>query len=222
MMDPAVIIILLLYKMYSAQAVRNSELLVVSAEPGKTVTLNCTPVDDSNANIRMWYKQRLRHAPVEVGSQFKDKKSRISASFDQSRFKMNRIASGTSVSIERVTKEDEGVYFCATPGETTINFSNATFLSVTGQSIISVLQTTVQGSVSPGESVTGNGTAVELKAPVDPVDPVGPVGPVDPVDPVMLTLAVFSAVCVAVICAEAILIHKLRKSKHCAGGKCSL
>ena len=52
--------------------------------------------------------------------------------------------------------------------------------------------------------------------------PVGPVGPVGPADPVLLTLAVFSAVCVAVICAEAILIHKLRKSKHCAGGKCSL
>ena len=45
---------------------------------------------------------------------------------------------------------------------------------------------------------------------------------VDPVDPVMLTLAVFSAVCVAVICAQTILIHKLRKSEHQAGGKCSL
>ena len=111
---------------------RNSELLVGSAEPDKTVTLNCTPVDDSNANIRMWYKQRLRHAPVEVGSQLKEKESMISASFDKSRFKINRIASGTSLSIERVTKEDEGTYFCAAAGETTINFSNATFLAVTG------------------------------------------------------------------------------------------
>ena len=111
---------------------RNSELLVVSAEPGKAVTLNCTPVDDSNANIRMWYKQRLRHAPVEVGSQYKDKKSMISASFDKSRFKMNRIANFTSVSIERVTKEDEGTYFCAAAGEKTMSFSNATFLAVTG------------------------------------------------------------------------------------------
>uniref|UniRef100_A0AAR2L788 Ig-like domain-containing protein n=1 Tax=Pygocentrus nattereri TaxID=42514 RepID=A0AAR2L788_PYGNA len=33
---------------------------------------------------------------------------------------------------------------------------------------------------------------------------------------------VFSAVCVAVICTQTILIHKLRKSEHCAGGKCSL
>ncbi|KAL7863533.1 hypothetical protein SRHO_G00125170 [Serrasalmus rhombeus] len=41
----------------------------------------------------------------------------------------------------------------------------------------------------------------------------------DPVDPVMLTLAVFSAVCVAVICAQTILIHKLRKSEHGAGEK---
>ncbi|XP_036425197.1 uncharacterized protein LOC118807311 [Colossoma macropomum] len=287
MMDPAVIIILLLCKIYSAQAVRNSELFVVSAEPGETVTLICTSVDDSDADVRIWYKQRLEHMPLEVGLQFKDKKPRISASFDRSRFKINRIVSGTSLSIDPVTKEDEGMYFCAAAGEKTTHFSNATFLAVTGQVEISVLQTPVRGSVSPGESVTlqctvlseiraaelrvlwfraaagqsfpeiiythqnsssrqceisssthssvynfsknildhhhtgtyycavaacgkiifGNGTAVELS----PVDPVGPA------DPVMLTLAVFSAVCVAVICTQAILIHKLRKSEHHTG-----
>ena len=43
-----------------------------------------------------------------------------------------------------------------------------------------------------------------------------------PVDPVMMTLAVFSAVCVAVICAQTIFIYKMRRSEHRAGGKCSL
>ncbi|XP_036423855.1 uncharacterized protein LOC118806533 [Colossoma macropomum] len=154
MMDPAVIIILLLYKIDSAQAVRNSEPLVISAEPGEAVTLNCTFVDNSNKDVRMWYKQRLEHAPLEVGSQLEGKLAVISDQFDKSRFKLNRIANGISLSIERVTKEDEGMYFCGETGKKTLDFSTATFLAVTGQLNTLVLQTPVRGSVSPGESVT--------------------------------------------------------------------
>ncbi|KAL7863529.1 hypothetical protein SRHO_G00125130 [Serrasalmus rhombeus] len=171
-MPPAVIIILLLCKMYSAQAVRNSESLVISVEPGEVVTLNCTLEGKSGEDVKMWYKQRLEHVPLEVGSQLEGKSAMISKEFETSkRFKINRIASGFSLSIERVTKEDEGMYFCGSAGSNTLNFSTATFLAVTE----------------------------------------------DPVDPVMLTLAVFSAVCVAVICTQTILIHKLRKSEHRAG-----
>ncbi|XP_036423644.1 uncharacterized protein LOC118806344 [Colossoma macropomum] len=154
MMDPAVIIILLLYKIYSTQAVRNSESLVISAEPGEAVTLNCTFVDDSNKDVRMWYKQRLEHAPLEVGSKLEDKPAVFANKFDKSRFKLNRIASGISLSIERVTKEDEGMYFCGETGKKTLDFSTATFLAVTGQVDISVLQTPASGTVSPGETVT--------------------------------------------------------------------
>ncbi|XP_036423854.1 uncharacterized protein LOC118806532 [Colossoma macropomum] len=102
----------------------------------------------------MWYKQRLEHAPLEVGSKLEDKPAVFANKFDKSRFKLNRIASGISLSIERVTKEDEGMYFCGETGKKTLDFSTATFLAVTGQVDISVLQTPVQGSVSPGESVT--------------------------------------------------------------------
>ncbi|XP_037396257.1 uncharacterized protein LOC119263823 [Pygocentrus nattereri] len=171
----------------------------------------------------MWYKQRLEHAPLEVGSQLEGKSAVISDQFDRSRFKLNRTASGISLSIERVTKEDEGMYFCGATGKKTLEFSTATFLAVTGQLNTSVLQTAVQccslyefsknildqhhtgtyycAVVVCGKIIFGNGTSVELK---------------DPVVPVMLTLAVFSAVCVAVICTQTILIHKLRKSEHCA------
>uniref|UniRef100_A0A3B4CQU5 Ig-like domain-containing protein n=1 Tax=Pygocentrus nattereri TaxID=42514 RepID=A0A3B4CQU5_PYGNA len=102
----------------------------------------------------MWYKQRLEHAPLEVGSKFKTKDSIISAPFDKSRFKIERTAQNVSLSIERVTKGDEGMYFCAAAGEKTMNFSTATFLAVTELLNISVLQTPVWGSVSSGESVT--------------------------------------------------------------------
>ncbi|KAI4893522.1 hypothetical protein NFI96_021515 [Prochilodus magdalenae] len=51
--------------------------------------------------------------------------------------------------------------------------------------------------------IFGNGTAVGLNE--------------APVDPVTMTLAVFSAVCVAVICAQTIFIYKMRRSEHRAG-----
>ncbi|XP_037396263.1 uncharacterized protein LOC119263830 [Pygocentrus nattereri] len=156
-MDPAVMIVLLLYRIDSAQALRNSEPLVISAEAGKAVNLTCTFGDNSIKEVMMWYKQRLEHAPLEVGSQLGGKTAVISNQLDKTRFKLNRIASGISLSIERVTKQDEGMYFCGETGKKTsgqLNFSTATFLAVTGQSDISVLQTPVRGSVSPGESVT--------------------------------------------------------------------
>uniref|UniRef100_A0A3B4CZY5 Ig-like domain-containing protein n=1 Tax=Pygocentrus nattereri TaxID=42514 RepID=A0A3B4CZY5_PYGNA len=109
----------------------HSEPLVISAEAGEVVNLTCTFVDKE---VMMWYKQRLEHAPLEVGLQLEGKSAVISDQFDRSRFKLNRTASGISLSIERVTKEDEGMYFCG------LNTS--------------VLQTAVRWSVSPGESVT--------------------------------------------------------------------
>ncbi|KAL7863543.1 hypothetical protein SRHO_G00125270 [Serrasalmus rhombeus] len=185
-MNPAVMIILLLYRIDSTQAVRHSEPLVISAEAGEAVNLTWTFVDNSIKEVMICYKQRLEHAPLEVGTQIEGKSAVISEQLDKSRFKLNRIASGISLSIERVTKEDEGMYFCVESGKKTLDVSTATFLAVT----------------VCGKIIFGNGTSVELK---------------DPVGPVMLTLAVFSAVCVAVICAQTILIHKLRKSEHSAG-----
>ncbi|KAL6479771.1 hypothetical protein MHYP_G00108040 [Metynnis hypsauchen] len=131
MMAQAVIIILLLYKIYSVPAVRNSEPLVISAEPGKEVTLNCTFADDSSADVRTWYKQSLEHVPLEVGSKMKDRAPVMSPHFNQTRFKIDRIASGISLRIKAVTKEDEGMYFCGLDRQNVMDFSNATFLAVT-------------------------------------------------------------------------------------------
>ncbi|KAI4901894.1 hypothetical protein NFI96_031882 [Prochilodus magdalenae] len=138
----------------SVQAVRKSEASVISAEPGQAVTLNCMFANESGVDVKMWYKQRLEHAPLEVGTQLEGKSGMISNKFDRSRYKISRTASGVSLRIERVTKEDEGMYFCGAAGTKTLDFSNSTFLAVTGQLNISVLQTPVQGPVSPGESVT--------------------------------------------------------------------
>uniref|UniRef100_A0A3B4EFT7 Ig-like domain-containing protein n=1 Tax=Pygocentrus nattereri TaxID=42514 RepID=A0A3B4EFT7_PYGNA len=146
-------------------SVRNSEPVVISAEPGKEVTITCTFVDDSSADVRIWYKQRLEHIPLEVGSKCKDKDPVMSPRFNQTRFKIDRIVNGISLRIKNVTKEDEGMYFCGLGRQKEMNFSTATFLAVTGQSDISVLQTPVRGSVSPGEPVTLQCTVIsEIRA----------------------------------------------------------
>ncbi|KAL7863519.1 hypothetical protein SRHO_G00125030 [Serrasalmus rhombeus] len=139
-MDPAVMIVLLLYSIDSVQALRHSEPLVISAEAGEAVNLTWTFVDNSIKEVMMCYKQRLEHAPLEVGSQLEGKSAVISDQLDKSRFKLNRIASGISLSIERVTKEDEGMYFCVESGKKTLDFSTATFLAVTGRDRDSVVE----------------------------------------------------------------------------------
>uniref|UniRef100_A0A3B4BYG2 Ig-like domain-containing protein n=1 Tax=Pygocentrus nattereri TaxID=42514 RepID=A0A3B4BYG2_PYGNA len=115
----------------SVPAVRNSEPVVISAEPGKEVTITCTFVDDSSADVRMWYKQRLEHVPLEVGSKFKDKDPVMSPRFKQTRFKIDRIVNGISLRIEPVTKEDEGMYFCGLGRQNSMDFSAATILAIT-------------------------------------------------------------------------------------------
>uniref|UniRef100_A0A3B4CBU3 Ig-like domain-containing protein n=1 Tax=Pygocentrus nattereri TaxID=42514 RepID=A0A3B4CBU3_PYGNA len=151
MMDPAVMIVLLLYRIGKFhKATIKVFPLVISAEAGEAVNLTLTFVDNSIKDVMMCYKQRLEHAPLEVGSQIEGKSAVISDQLDKSRFKLNRTASGISLSIERITKEDEGMYFCVESGKKMLNFSTATFLALN----TSVLQTAVPWSVSPGESVT--------------------------------------------------------------------
>ena len=62
---------------------RNSDPLVISAEPGEAVTLTCTFVDDSNKDVRMWYKQRLEHVPLEVRSKLGEKSAVFANKFDK-------------------------------------------------------------------------------------------------------------------------------------------
>ncbi|XP_037396270.1 uncharacterized protein LOC108424123 [Pygocentrus nattereri] len=71
-------------------------------------------------------------------------------------FELKADTSSISLTIQRTTNDDEGIYFCGKSDGNAIQFSSGTFLAVTGhpQLNISVLQTPVRGSVSPGESVT--------------------------------------------------------------------
>ncbi|KAL7886259.1 hypothetical protein AOLI_G00065540 [Acnodon oligacanthus] len=143
--------ILHLHMIYSAQAVHLSEASFVSAESGENVTLHCKFVERSGRSVKswVWYKQRAGQEPQEVAVKLPEKRAAISSN----RFK---IIQSFDLTIEQTNKDDEGMYFCGAGGGNAITFSKGTFLAVTGhsQSNISVLQTPVWSSVSPGEPVT--------------------------------------------------------------------
>uniref|UniRef100_A0A8B9JGP3 Ig-like domain-containing protein n=1 Tax=Astyanax mexicanus TaxID=7994 RepID=A0A8B9JGP3_ASTMX len=117
----------------SSQAALNPQPLVLSVELGKAAPLHCSLRDQSSAEVRMWYKQRLEHSPLEVASKLKGRDSEISP---HPRFKVQKNTTGFSLTIENVVKEDEGMYFCGTGEGKTLKFSNSTFLTVTGNHLI--------------------------------------------------------------------------------------
>ncbi|XP_072519300.1 signal-regulatory protein beta-2-like [Salminus brasiliensis] len=164
------IVILVLYKICSAQAVGNPEPLVVSVKVGESVTINCT-ITDQKSKAMFWFKQRLEHMPLEVGFKHSTKDPELQNPFRDSKsvFQLNQTASGVSLIIKSVSKEDEGMYFCGEAEQSTVNFSNGTFLAVsgTGHSNISVDQTPELESVSSGESVTLQCTVLSEVSPED-------------------------------------------------------
>ncbi|KAI4893735.1 hypothetical protein NFI96_024554 [Prochilodus magdalenae] len=123
----------------------------VSVESGQNVTLLCKEVErfDHSSKIWVWYKQRTAQEPQEVAIKLGSKAPGTSST----RFK---IVQSFNLTIEQAIKDDEGMYFCAVGEGNAISFSKGTFLAVAGQPQlnISVLQTPVWGSVTPGEPVT--------------------------------------------------------------------
>ncbi|KAG9272287.1 hypothetical protein AMEX_G13259, partial [Astyanax mexicanus] len=113
----------------------NPQPLVLSVELGKAAHLHCSLGDQSSAEVRMWYKQRLEHSPLEVASKLQGNKDVVlSPQFNQSRFKVQKDTTGFALTIENVVKEDEGMYFCGTSEKKTLKFSNSIFLTVTAKS----------------------------------------------------------------------------------------
>ncbi|KAI4888943.1 hypothetical protein NFI96_002003 [Prochilodus magdalenae] len=145
-----------------AQAVDISAASFVSVESGQNVTLLCKEVErsDHSSKIWVWYKQRTGQEPQEVAMKLSNKAPGTAST----RFK---IVQSFNLTIEQAIKDDEGMYFCAVGEGNTISFSKGTFLAVAGQPQlnISVLQTPVWGSVTPGEPVTLQCTVLsDLKA----------------------------------------------------------
>ncbi|XP_036423740.1 uncharacterized protein LOC118806429 [Colossoma macropomum] len=128
----------------------------LSANLGEAVKLYCT-FDERTSNERMvWYKQKVGQTLQQVGIILTNKDHMVSDEFKQSGIKLEVNKSSISLTIQHTTKDDEGTYFCGVSQLNMITFSTGTFLAVRGHPKlnVSVLQTPVWGSVSPGKSVT--------------------------------------------------------------------
>uniref|UniRef100_A0AAY5EK69 Ig-like domain-containing protein n=1 Tax=Electrophorus electricus TaxID=8005 RepID=A0AAY5EK69_ELEEL len=104
----------------------------------------------------LWYKQKSGRTFQEVGLKFSHTNSIIFPEFNKSGIKVETTESSISLHFPNVSKEDEGMYFCGIILADIMKFSSGTFLVVTGNPglTISVVQSPVLGTVSPGESVS--------------------------------------------------------------------
>uniref|UniRef100_A0A3B4CSQ3 Ig-like domain-containing protein n=1 Tax=Pygocentrus nattereri TaxID=42514 RepID=A0A3B4CSQ3_PYGNA len=143
MKAPLWILCLILY----ATSVELNERMFISVKTGENHTLSCN-VGKSETSI-VWFKQQLGQEFKDVVTKLADKK----AISNNLKWDLNK---DFSLTIKNISEDDEGMYFCGQNDGVIFTFINVIFLAVTDQPQlkISVLQTPVQGSVSPGESVT--------------------------------------------------------------------
>ncbi|KAG9272301.1 hypothetical protein AMEX_G13284 [Astyanax mexicanus] len=129
------IFILFLYKICSAETVGNTEPSIVSVEVGESVTLNCISALIDKSKTAYWFKHRLEHKPQEVGYKINGKNAALQNPFKDSKsgFQLKEVGRGFSLSIKQVQKEDEGMYFCGSIRENSVDFSTGTFLAVSGK-----------------------------------------------------------------------------------------
>ncbi|XP_046705960.1 uncharacterized protein LOC124386266 [Silurus meridionalis] len=127
----------------------------ISVKPGERVTLNCTIQDLYVKELMIWYKQQFGKMPQEVGNNRENRDAHTSTEIN-SRFKIDDIKTGISLTIVEVKKSDEGLYFCGLYTWGKFTFSKGTFIAVTGDEDVkvSVLQSSVSDSVPAGASVT--------------------------------------------------------------------
>uniref|UniRef100_A0A8B9GTK2 Ig-like domain-containing protein n=1 Tax=Astyanax mexicanus TaxID=7994 RepID=A0A8B9GTK2_ASTMX len=111
-------------------ALYQQESLVI-VEHGESITLQCT-VGKKSSDLFLWYKERLGHAPQQVGMVGSYSDPIIFPPFHHSGFKIERTENTISLTILRATKEDEGMYFCGLSLVNVITFYNGMFLAVSG------------------------------------------------------------------------------------------
>ncbi|XP_076879007.1 uncharacterized protein LOC143527578 isoform X3 [Brachyhypopomus gauderio] len=126
----------------------------VSVKPGEEVTVNCTFPQNSVKDLVVLYKQSLGKLPQEVGTWLEHTDAKLSADFLSSRFKLERIINGVSLTIKCMEKNDEGMYFCGITVWKKVQHSSGTFLALRGHPHLSVVQSPDVERVPPGESVS--------------------------------------------------------------------
>ncbi|XP_060741197.1 uncharacterized protein LOC132855927 [Tachysurus vachellii] len=148
--------IVLFLQIFPAHAEDFNRTSFVSVKSGERVTLNCTFRDKLSRDLIVWYKQQFGQMPQEVGKTTALKDTQTSPEFS-SRFKVDEIMNGISLTILQTKKPDEGLYFCGLFSYGNFIFSKGTFVAVTADDRdvkVSVRQSGVLDSVPAGASVT--------------------------------------------------------------------
>ncbi|KAK2839091.1 hypothetical protein Q7C36_013905 [Tachysurus vachellii] len=154
-MSPIWIIILIL-NLSLAQAVDFSRPSYLSVKSGEHVTLNCPFGDIRRTDSVVWYKESVGEMPQKVGERLIYKDINMSPKFKTSGYKMAVTDNGISLTISRIKKEDEGLYYCGKCMLENVTLSNGTFLAVADDRDVkvSVRQSGMLDSVPAGASVT--------------------------------------------------------------------
>ncbi|XP_027007740.2 uncharacterized protein LOC113645964 [Tachysurus fulvidraco] len=147
--------IVLFLQMFPAHAEDFNRTSFVLVKSGGRVTLNCTFREKVSKELIVWYKQQFGQMPEEVGKTSSVIDTQTSPEFS-SRFKVDEIVNGISLTILQTKKTDEGLYFCGLFNWGNFRFSNGTFVAVTDDRDVkvSVWQRGVSDSVPAGASVT--------------------------------------------------------------------
>ncbi|XP_026995042.2 uncharacterized protein LOC113638204, partial [Tachysurus fulvidraco] len=147
--------IVLFLQMFPAHAEDFNQTSFVWVKSGGRVSLNCTFQKKLSKELMVWYKQQFGQMPEEVGKTTALIDTQTSPEFS-SRFKVDEIVNGISLTILQTKKPDEGLYFCGIYSWGHFEFSNGTFVAVTDEKDVkvSVWQRGVSDSVPAGTSVT--------------------------------------------------------------------
>ncbi|XP_053361923.1 uncharacterized protein LOC128531800 [Clarias gariepinus] len=154
-MAPCWMLVLSLNIIFPVHGVNFNRPSFVSVKSGERVTLNCTFQDDSKKELMIWYRQQFGALPQEVPNTRPHMDTQTSPELKLGH-EIMEIMNGISLTILQTKKGDEGLYFCGLYTWGKFEFSNGTFLAVTGDEgvKVSVSQSSVLDSVPAGASVT--------------------------------------------------------------------
>uniref|UniRef100_A0A671SLC3 Ig-like domain-containing protein n=1 Tax=Sinocyclocheilus anshuiensis TaxID=1608454 RepID=A0A671SLC3_9TELE len=116
-------------------AVKSSQIVNLSAQPGENVTIWCQHTSETGINIH-WFKQTNSSVPIAIvymmiSYQLKEIHKSYLNGFQQDRLLMILNIKNTSLRILNVDVSDSGLYFCGWESRI-ITFSDGTHLDIKG------------------------------------------------------------------------------------------
>uniref|UniRef100_A0AAY4DF58 Ig-like domain-containing protein n=1 Tax=Denticeps clupeoides TaxID=299321 RepID=A0AAY4DF58_9TELE len=134
--------------------IQGQPALLKTAEPGETVTIECS-TPEASTKVFVWYKEGLSRAPVSMVKPYLNARNpSFLDGFNNGRFNLSTDGANSRLVIKQVTKDDVATYYCGVIVLNQLKFISASFLSVTDPSDFAIEQQPVSETAHPGASVT--------------------------------------------------------------------